>query len=253
MAKKTKTSKQAKPAKPAGAKSASRTSRSQVSAPPARAAAGRKSTAKKSGKPDASPRKTAAKESTSDKSTRTAPKSRTRANEQMSGVAPASVTANGDKNKAKPASRDGKLERHNLRRSEERVAPLPKTRLSAEQLRSFKELLLAKRSELLSDVRMLTKDALGKSRKDSAGDLSSMPIHMADIGSDNWEQDFTLGLIANERQLVREIDEALQRIEDGTYGVCLATRKPITVARLRAKPWAKYCIEYAQQMERRGR
>lgn len=129
---------------------------------------------------------------------------------------------------------------------------LPKTRLNEKQLTQFRELLLEKRSELLSDVRMLTKDALGKSRKDSTGDLSSMPIHMADIGSDNWEQDFTLGLIANERQLVREIDEALQRIEDRTYGMCLATHKPITVARLRAKPWAKYCIEYAQQLERRG-
>lgn len=253
MAKKTKTSKQAKSAKPASAKTASRKSKSRESASPARAAAGRKSTAGKPAKPNAAPRKQAAKQSTRDKNTRTAPKSRSRANEQMSGVAPASVTANGDKSTAKSASRDGKLERHNLRRSEEKVVALPKTRLSAEQLRTFKELLLAKRSELLSDVRMLTKDALGKSRKDSAGDLSSMPIHMADIGSDNWEQDFTLGLIANERQLVREIDEALQRIEDGTYGVCLATRKPITVARLRAKPWAKYCIEYAQQMERRGR
>jgi len=129
---------------------------------------------------------------------------------------------------------------------------LPKTRLNEKQLKQFRDLLLEKRSELLSDVRMLTKDALGKSRKDSAGDLSSMPIHMADIGSDNWEQDFTLGLIANERQLVREIDEALERIEQRTYGICLATHKPITVARLRAKPWAKYCIEYAEQLERRG-
>jgi RNA polymerase-binding protein DksA len=129
---------------------------------------------------------------------------------------------------------------------------MPKTRLTDKQLAEFKELLLAKRTELLSDVRMLTKDALGKSRKDSAGDLSSMPIHMADIGSDNWEQDFTLGLIANERQLVREIDDALQRIENRTFGICLATHKPITVARLRAKPWAKFCIEYAQQLERRG-
>lgn len=136
------------------------------------------------------------------------------------------------------------------------VAPpepkMPKTRLNEKQLREFKDMLLAKRAELLSDVRMLTKDALGRSRKDSSGDLSSMPIHMADIGSDNWEQDFTLGLIANERQLVREIDEALLRVEERTYGVCLATHKPITVARLRAKPWAKFCIEYAQQLERRG-
>ena len=73
-----------------------------------------------------------------------------------------------------------------------------------------------------------------------------MPIHMADLGSDNWEQEFTLGLIANERIRVQEIDNALARIADKTYGVCLATHKRISVARLRAKPWAKYCIEYAR-------
>lgn len=73
-----------------------------------------------------------------------------------------------------------------------------------------------------------------------------MPIHMADLGSDNWEQEFTLGLIANERNCVQEIDEALLRIRNKTYGVCLAMRKRITVARLRAKPWAKYCIDYAR-------
>ncbi|UCC28832.1 MAG: TraR/DksA C4-type zinc finger protein [Phycisphaerales bacterium] len=76
-----------------------------------------------------------------------------------------------------------------------------------------------------------------------------MPIHMADLGSDNWEKEFTLGLIASEQALVREIDEALERIENKTYGICLATRKRISKARLRAKPWAKYCIEYARARE----
>ena len=127
--------------------------------------------------------------------------------------------------------------------------PMPKTRLTDDQLAMFKEMLLSKRRELQGDVRTLTKDALGLSRQESTGDLSSMPIHMADIGSDNWEQDFTLGLIANEQHLVREIDEALDRIDNRTYGVCVATHRPITIARLRAKPWAKYCIEYAREQE----
>jgi RNA polymerase-binding transcription factor DksA len=76
-----------------------------------------------------------------------------------------------------------------------------------------------------------------------------MPIHMADLGSDNWEQEFTLGLLENEEALVREIDEALARIETRTYGMCLATHKRISKARLRAKPWAKFCIEYARARE----
>ena len=92
----------------------------------------------------------------------------------------------------------------------------------------------------------LRDDALHRSRQESAGDLSSMPIHMADIGSDNWEQEFTLGLIATERALLRQIDASLERIRDRTYGVCLATHRMITPERLRAKPWAQYCIEFAR-------
>ncbi|MCL2330006.1 MAG: TraR/DksA family transcriptional regulator, partial [Phycisphaerae bacterium] len=64
-----------------------------------------------------------------------------------------------------------------------------------------------------------------------------------------WEQEFTLNLIEKERSIVREIDEALDRIENKTYGTCLATGKPIAKARLRVKPWAKYCIEYARKHE----
>jgi len=121
---------------------------------------------------------------------------------------------------------------------------LPKTRLTPKQLQEFQDLLLAKRSEVAGDVEQLTDVAL--SRKAPGGASTGMPIHMADIGSDNWEQEFTLGLIASERNLVREIDEALERIQNRTYGICLATHRRISVARLRAKPWAKYCIEYAR-------
>lgn len=123
-----------------------------------------------------------------------------------------------------------------------------KTPLTAKQLREFKELLLRKRAQLAGDVRRLTSEALHRNDNGS-NDRSSMPIHMADLGSDNWEQDFTLGLIANEEALVRDIDDALERIEDRTYGICLGMHTPISLARLQAKPWAKYCIEYARLRE----
>lgn len=126
--------------------------------------------------------------------------------------------------------------------------PLPKTSLTDEQLGEFRQMLLAKRAELIGDVERMSDGAFNRTNS-SAGDHSTMPIHMADLGSDNWEQDFTIGLIANERALVLEIDEALARTEDRTYGMCLATRKRITLARLRAKPWAKYCIEHARARE----
>lgn len=125
---------------------------------------------------------------------------------------------------------------------------IPKTHLTAKELRRFKAMLLGKRAELAGDVQRLTDEAL-KRTNNGADDHSSMPIHMADVGSDNWEQDFTLGLIANEEALVHEIDDALERIQNKTYGICIATHHPISNARLEAKPWAKYCIDYARARE----
>ena len=133
-------------------------------------------------------------------------------------------------------------------------SPLPQTNLSDEELEKFRSMLLAKRAELLGDVTNMENEALGKNRSDAAGDLSQMPIHMADIGTDNYEQEFTLGLVASEREMLKEIDAALARIDDKTYGICLGTHKPISRARLLAKPWAQYCIEYTRSHEsdRRG-
>lgn len=119
-------------------------------------------------------------------------------------------------------------------------------------MNEFRELLLAKRREIIGDMGSLSEGALGINRQEAAGDLSLMPNHMADLGTDNWEQEFNLGLMENQRQVLREIDEALERIANGTYGICLGTGKPITKARLRAKPWAKYCIEYARLRESNG-
>ena len=123
-------------------------------------------------------------------------------------------------------------------------------RLSDKDFQMYRRLLLEKRAELVGDVNGMQEEVLRKNRQAAAGDLSSMPIHMADLGTDNYEQEFTLGLLASERQLLRDIDEALERIENGTYGVCLGTGKPITKARLKAKPWARYCIEYARLLEK---
>ncbi|MHC4789855.1 MAG: TraR/DksA family transcriptional regulator [Planctomycetota bacterium] len=124
-----------------------------------------------------------------------------------------------------------------------------KSRLSIADIEHFKQLLLEKRREIFNSVSQIENEALKKSRLDATGDLSSMPIHMADIGTDNYEQEFVLELMDSERKLLEEIDNALSRIEEGTYGICEATGKPIAKARLEAKPWAKYCVEYARMLE----
>ena len=124
-----------------------------------------------------------------------------------------------------------------------------KSRLSATAIEHFKQMLLQKRREIISNVNEMEDEALKKSRLDASGDLSSMPIHMADIGTDNYEQEFALGLMDSERKLLKEIDDALQRIEYKAYGICEGTGKPIRKARLEAQPWARYCVDYARLLE----
>lgn len=116
--------------------------------------------------------------------------------------------------------------------------------LSKSDLQYFRNLLLEKRREILGDVGSMESEAFK-----GGSNLSNMPIHMADVGTDNFEQEFTLGLIESERQILREIQEALVRIEDGTYGTCQGTGKPIPRVRLEAVPWAKYTIEYSRLLE----
>ena len=139
------------------------------------------------------------------------------------------------------------------RKKESKKAAPPKwpknQRLSQADLDHFRELLLRKRGEISSNVNEIEGETLKKSRLDASGDLSSMPIHMADLGTDNYEQEFALGLMDSERRILHDIDAALQRIQDGTYGICEGTGEPISRARLEAQPWARYCVEYARKME----
>jgi RNA polymerase-binding protein DksA len=121
--------------------------------------------------------------------------------------------------------------------------------LESTDIEHFKQLLLQKRLEILKNVSEIEDEALKKPRLDATGDLSSMPIHMADLGTDNFEQEFALDLMDGERKLIHEIDDALARIDQGIFGICEGTGKPIPKARLEAQPWARYCVEYARNLE----
>lgn len=121
-----------------------------------------------------------------------------------------------------------------------------KSGLKKKELLEFRRLLLEKRAEIVGDVASL------QSSRGDGGDLSHMPVHMADVGSDNYEQEFTLGLMESERKLLTEIDEALMRISKGYFGICLITGEPIERPRLEIKPWAKYCIAVVRSRERMG-
>lgn len=117
------------------------------------------------------------------------------------------------------------------------------------ELKGYKDMLLSMRARLRGDVSALADAALNKTRSEANGDLSSMPIHMADIGSDNYEQEFTLTMMENEEGTLGAIEAALERIESNTYGDCEECGKPIKKTRLKALPFVALCINCAQLRE----
>lgn len=127
---------------------------------------------------------------------------------------------------------------------------LGQTKLPPREIERYHGMLLKLRSELVGRVEVTEKEAL----KSNDGNLSTMPLHMADIGTDTFEQDFALGFAQHDREIVVEVDEALARVKNGTFGLCLMSGKQIPRGRLDVKPWAKYTIESERIAERsRGR
>jgi RNA polymerase-binding transcription factor DksA len=121
--------------------------------------------------------------------------------------------------------------------------------MKAAELNKFKVALLERKRILAGQLSDMEAKALKKGQRANSGDLSNVPFHMADIGSDNFEQEFNLGIIESEGDELRAIDDALQRIEDGTYGLCESCQKKIRKVRLNAIPHARCCIECQREQE----
>ena len=98
----------------------------------------------------------------------------------------------------------------------------------------------------------MTDEALRRHQPDSSGNLSNVPLHMADVGTENYDQEFTLELIENEQGTLDEVYEALRRIDAGTFGRCEECSEPIAKQRLQALPYTRHCIGCARALENRG-
>ncbi|HEY2156162.1 MAG TPA: TraR/DksA C4-type zinc finger protein [Isosphaeraceae bacterium] len=120
------------------------------------------------------------------------------------------------------------------------------------EVESFREMLLGLRARLRGDLNQMTDEALSRDQPESSGNLSNVPLHMADVGTENYDQEFTLSLIENEQEVLEQIYDALSRIDKGTFGICENCGQPIAKPRLQAIPYAKYCIECARQREKQG-
>lgn len=122
--------------------------------------------------------------------------------------------------------------------------------MNKKDLQKFKKLLLKEREKLTKEMKHIQQDSLGKSHKEATGDLSSYTYHMADMATDNYGIDFSLDRASTEQKLLYLIDEALSRIEDGTYGDCERCKKKITRERLEAVPHAVLCIDCQSKEEK---
>jgi RNA polymerase-binding transcription factor DksA len=118
------------------------------------------------------------------------------------------------------------------------------------ELTQYKQQLLALRARCNGDVAQLTDEALRKGQEGS-GNLSNMPLHMADVGSENFEQEFTLSLLENEEEVLTQIEGALGRIQKGTFGACEECEAAIPKERLKVLPYTAYCVACARKLEKR--
>ena len=126
-----------------------------------------------------------------------------------------------------------------------------KNKFLKKDLKEFKKIVLKKKEEILDDFQHISNDTLRKSQKEASGDISGYTYHMADVASDNYDREFSLGLASNERKFLNELDEALNRIEDGTFGICDDCRGQITKIRLKAVPSARLCIKCQEKREKK--
>lgn len=114
------------------------------------------------------------------------------------------------------------------------------------ELNEYKALILDLRARLRGEVTQMADGALETPLPESNGDLSSA----ADLGSDNFEREFTLSLVESKDEILEQMDEALERIATGTFGVCEGCETKIPRARLNAIPYATHCVTCASKLER---
>lgn len=119
------------------------------------------------------------------------------------------------------------------------------------EAKAFKERLLVLRARVRGDVNGMVEAALKKGGSEANGSTTRMPIHLAEIGSENFEQEFTLSLMENDEVTLGQIEAALERIEEGVYGLCTECDAKISKTRLNAIPYTAYCIKCASKLEGR--
>ncbi len=121
--------------------------------------------------------------------------------------------------------------------------------MSSAEVEVYRQQLLRLRDRLQGDVSQLTEEALHQSGGEASGGLSNVPLHMADLGTDNFERENTLNLVQNQEQVLNEIADAFDRIAQKRFGLCEECRQPIPQPRLQALPHARHCVACARKLQ----
>ena len=126
-----------------------------------------------------------------------------------------------------------------------------KKKFNKKELAEFKKIILKRKDEILDEIKHISEDTLKKSQKEASGDISGYTYHMADVATDNYDREFSLGLASNGRRIFYELDDALKKIEDGTFGICEDCKSLIAKNRLKAVPYARLCVKCQEKREKR--
>jgi DnaK suppressor protein len=124
-----------------------------------------------------------------------------------------------------------------------------KKKFVKKDLVEFKKLILKIKDSVQEGIQHIADDTLKKSQKDASGDISGYTYHMADVATDTYDREFSLGLASNDRQVLYELEDAMKRIEDGTFGTCEDCKNLITKTRLKAVPYARLCVKCQEKRE----
>ena len=124
-------------------------------------------------------------------------------------------------------------------------------KMDKKDLKFFKELLMKKKSDLAKGIDHIANDALITSQRDAAGDLSAYSLHMADMATDNYDREFSLGLADNEQKILNRINDALEKITENKFGLCELCGKKISKVRLKAVPYAELCVPCQEKQEKK--
>jgi DnaK suppressor protein len=123
--------------------------------------------------------------------------------------------------------------------------------MNKQQIKQFKAVLTEERAKFAGEIRSIARDA-SKNPREASGDLSSYTVHMADMSADTFERELAMNIASSEQEVLYQIEDALKRIDDGSFGVCQQCSKPISLSRLKAVPYTSLCIGCQRDKEQKN-